>query len=92
MNPMGVPVDLPSKIPDKNSTESSSFLWVTISDCPGLLLFNSELIKSRSIFTPAGHPSMTPPRAFPWDSPKDEILKIIPSEFPARAWIIKMVP
>ena len=83
---------MPSKIPDKNSTESSSFLWVTISDCPGLLLFNSELINSKSISKPAGHPSITPPRAFPCDSPKDEILKILPNEFPAIPSFIKIIP
>ena len=31
-----------SKKPEKNSTLSSSFLWVTIVDCPGFLLSKSR--------------------------------------------------
>jgi len=40
--PIDVPVVFPSKIPERNSTVSGSFLWVTILDCPGFLLFNSS--------------------------------------------------
>jgi hypothetical protein len=38
---------------------------------------------SKSIVIPAGHPSITPPIAVPWDSPKVVSLKIEPNAFPA---------
>ena len=69
IKPIEVPVVFPSKIPDRNSTVSGSFLWVTILDCPGLRLFNSFWIASKSSVNPAGKPSITPPIAVPWDSP-----------------------
>ena len=69
IKPIEVPVVLPSKIPDKNSTVSGSLRCVTILDCPGLRLFNSFWIASKSTCNPAGNPSMIPPIAVPWDSP-----------------------
>ena len=41
LKPMGVPVVLPSKIPEKKFTLSGSLRWVTILDCPGLRRFIS---------------------------------------------------
>ena len=38
---MGVPVVIPLKMPDKNSTVSLSFREVVIFDCPGFRRFNS---------------------------------------------------
>ena len=83
-NPIGVPVVTPSNIPDKNSTLSRSFLWVTIFDWPGFLLFKSFWIDSISMAIPAGQPSITPPIAEPCDSPKVVSVKIFPNEFDDR--------
>ncbi len=77
---MEVPVVIPSKIPERNSTVSGSFRWVTILDWPGFLLFNSSCIALKSITTPAGKPSMIPPIAMPWDSPKVVSFNKLPNE------------
>ena len=42
IKPIEVPVVIPSKIPERNSTVSGSLRWVTIADWPGFLLFNSS--------------------------------------------------
>jgi hypothetical protein len=38
-------------------------------------------MKSRSMSSPAGQPSIIPPMALPWDSPKEVNLKICPKLF-----------
>src|SRR5690554_5058092 len=88
---MGVPVVFPSKMPDKNFTSSSSFLWVTMEDCPGLRRFISAAMALKSNFIPAGHPSSIPPMASPCDSPKVVSLKILPKELPAIKWFLTNV-
>ena len=50
--------------------------------CPGRLLSISLWISSIESRIPGGHPSMTTPRPFPWDSPQVVILKRVPKEFP----------
>ena len=78
---MGVPKVLPSKIPDRNSTRSASLRCVVILDCPGLRLPNSNCMASMSRCTPEGQPSIIPPIALPWDSPKLVSRNISPKEF-----------
>ena len=65
---------------DKIETLSLSFLWVVNLDWPGFLLSISYEIRSKSILCPAGQPSIIPPMALPWDSPKVVNLKIFPKE------------
>ena len=81
-NPIGVPVDLPSKIPESNCTLSSSFLELVTLLCPGFLLSKSFWIISLSISNPAGQPSIIPPIIEPCDSPKDVSLNNFPKVFP----------
>ncbi|MNY14403.1 hypothetical protein D3C86_1475790 [compost metagenome] len=67
---IGVPVLLPSNVPDKIWTVSLSLRCVVIFDCPGLRLSSSDWIKSRSTGSCAGQPSKITPMATPCDSPK----------------------
>ena len=78
INPIGVPVVFPSNNPDKISSLSFSFLWVTIFDCPGFLLSKSFWINSIFISFPDGQPSIIPPILFPWDSPNVVTVKRLP--------------
>ena len=80
MNPMGHPVDLPSKMPERNSTLSDSFREVVIRDCPGRRRSSSDCTKSISMVIPAGNPSITPPMPLPCDSPKLVRRRILPNE------------
>lgn len=83
INPIGTPVVFPSNIPERKRTSSGSLRWVTIADCPGFRdPFQTESA-FKSIEIPAGHPSITPPSASPWDSPKVLNLNRVPKEFPA---------
>jgi hypothetical protein len=79
---MGVPVVLPSKIPEKKVTSSGSFLCVTIEDWPGFLRSKSFCISSKSIWIPEGHPSITPPIDGPCDYPKVVSLNSDPKILP----------
>ena len=80
MNPMGHPVDLPSKMPERNSTLSDSLREVVMRDCPGRGRSSSDCTKSISMVIPAGNPSITPPMPLPCDSPKLVRRRILPNE------------
>jgi hypothetical protein len=54
---------------------------VVILDCPGLRLSKSNCTASTSIGIPEGQPSIIPPIALPWDSPKLVKRNIFPNEF-----------
>ena len=70
MKPMGVPNVIPFINPDKISTRSLSFRGEVIVLWPGLRRSTSCCIASKSIGSPDGNPSITPPMATPCDSPK----------------------
>lgn len=76
---MGAPVDFPSNIPDKNSGSSVSLRSVVRADWPGLRRAICRLIRAKSIAIPAGNPSITPPIAFPCDSPNVVSRNILPN-------------
>ena len=80
---MGVPVVLPSKIPERKRTLSPSLRWVTIADCPGRRRSSSCCMASKSKKILGGQPSMMPPNASPCDSPKVVSLKSVPKLLPA---------
>ena len=85
---IGVPVEYPSKIPERISSLSPSFRLVTAAlspdllDCPGRRLSKAFCIFSSSILILLGVPSIITPRPTPWLSPKVVILKIFPNVFP----------
>ena len=54
---------------------------------PGFRLSSSNRISLSVRESPAGQPSITTPKAFPWDSPHVVILKKFPKELPG----IKMI-
>ena len=80
---MGVPRVFPSKIPDKTTALSASFLALVPGMAPGALrvkvLFRAIGSKGRR----EGMPSKTTPTAGPWDSPKEAIRIIFPKILPA---------
>lgn len=67
---MGVPVVSPDSMPERISTWSASWRWVTILDCPGRRRSSSNWISSAVMGSFGGHPSTTTPTPMPWDSPK----------------------
>jgi len=79
---MGVPVVIPSNTPDMIMALSGSFRLVLADELPGFLrsIMGWIMVSSRGIR--GGHPSMTTPTPFPWDSPQVVILKNFPNVFP----------
>ena len=80
---IAVPLVLPSKTPERISTRSPSLRAVLPNPCPGLLRSRKAWIFSSVRESPAGQPSITTPRAGPWDSPKLAMRKSFPKIFPA---------
>ena len=64
---IGCPVVRPSKVPDKISTSSFSFLWEVYFDWPGFLLSRNDWISSSLRGILDGTPSITHPIAFEAD-------------------------
>ena len=85
---MGHPVVFPSKTPESISTSSASFLPVVMALCPGRRRANSDCMKSRSTEMPAGIPSITPPTAAPWLSPKEVTVKSLPNVFTVMLCVV----
>src|SRR3990172_7541076 len=79
---MGVPVVLPSNVPDRISTRSCSLRADAEGIWPGLLRLSSFCISLSVRSMPGGQPSTTAPRAGPCDSPHVVTLKTWPIEFP----------
>src|SRR4030042_6427746 len=79
---MGVPVVFPSKTPERILTRSLSFRGLVPNPWPGFLLSISLWRSSSESSNLGGQPSMTTPRALPWDSPHVVTLKSDPIEFP----------
>jgi hypothetical protein len=92
---MGVPVVWPSNTPDRISTWSASWRWVTWRLVPGRRRSRSGWMSLTDSAMPGGQPSITQPMAGPCDSPKLVTAKILPrvlplmrrlSQAPARAY------
>ena len=67
---MGVPVVLPSKIPESMFTVSGSLRGVVMKLCPGLRRSSCSWMSDSEISTPGVAPSTITPTAPPCDSPK----------------------
>ena len=67
---IGVPVVLPSYTPDRISTWSASWRWVTWRLVPGRRRSRSGWMSASDSAMPGGQPSITQPMAGPWVSPK----------------------
>ena len=80
---MLVPVVLPSNTPDKIFTSSSSRLAVVKREVPGLRLSKSPCKSSSDNSNPGGQPSIIPPIAMPWLSPKVVTVNSLPKVLPA---------
>src|SRR5688572_11109895 len=70
MRLIGVPVVLPSNVPERILTRSASRRWVVNLLVPGLRASRNGWIASSSSASPGGHPSTTAPSAGPWLSPQ----------------------
>ncbi len=80
--PIGVPVVIPSKVPDTILIVSDSLLWVVCLELPGFLKFKSPCKSSSDNAIPGGQPSTIPMRASPWLSPAVVKVNSFPNELP----------
>ena len=83
MRPIGVPVVLPSKTPDRMRTVSGSRRWLVNCEVPGRRRSTSACRSACASAKPGGQPSTTQPNAGPWLSPKLVTVKILPKLLPA---------
>ena len=77
-----MPVVFPSKIPERISTLSDSFLCVVKREEPGFRRSRKDWMSISFKARPAGQPSTTTPIPEPWDSPQVVILNIFPNVEP----------